>query len=406
MSLTDREVRGAKPREQDYKLGAGRGLALVVKANGTKLWRGKYRVAGREKSLSIGVYPEVTLKDARDEWEDARRLLRNGGDPSAEKRARRRAGDGNTFEAVAREWFAKQKPRWAESHSIRIIRRLERDVFPYLGKMPVETISAPDVLSVVRRIEKRKAIETAHRAAQNVSQVMRFAIATGRATTDPTTALRGALEAKTVRHHAAITDPDGLGNLLREIDAYRGSSRVTEAALRMAPHVFVRPAELRRAEWDEIDLGDALWTIPSEKMKGRESHMVPLSRQVLAILEELHPRTSSGRFVFPNARTADRPMSENALLAALRGLGYGKDDVTPHGFRATARTLLDEALEFPPHLVEHQLAHSVRDALGRSYNRTKHLTQRRDMMQRWSDYLDELRDAKGKVVPLRGRIRA
>ncbi len=309
----------------------------------------------------------------------------------------------DSFEAVAREWYAKEAPSWVPSHGERILRRLERDVFPRIGTRPVSEIAAPEILAVVRRIVDRDTVETAHRALANVAQVMRFAVATGRAPADPTPALRGALPSPDAKHHAAITDPKAFGALLADLDRYTGSP-VVRAALRFAPHVFVRPGELRRAEWAEIGFdaeGGPLWIIPSTKMKGGADHVVPLSEQAVAILREIEPLSGRSQFVFPGARSYHRPLSENAVLAALRSLGYAKESVTGHGFRATARTLLDEVLGYAPHLIEHQLAHSVRDPLGRAYNRTSHLADRRVMMQRWSDYLDGLREDGEKVVPLR-----
>jgi integrase len=295
---------------------------------------------------------------------------------------------------VAREWYAKHTSAWAESHGSRIIRRLERDIFPWLGKGPVAEITPPELLAVVRRIEGRGALETAHRALQNCGQVFRYAIATARAERDPSQDLRGALPPVKEGHFAAVTDPKRLGEILRAFDGYEGTLPV-RCALRLAPLVFVRPGELRKALWADIDLEAAEWRY--EFTKTGTPHIVPLSRQATEILEEIHPLTGRSSYVFPSARSAQRPMSDNAILAALRRMGIPKDEMTGHGFRAAARTILDEVLGFPPHLIEHQLAHAVRDPLGRAYNRTAHLAERRDMMQAWADYLDDSRANAGMV---------
>ncbi len=401
-TLTDRAIRAAKPRPKPYKLSDERGLALLIEPTGSKLWRLRYRFEGRESMLSLGTYPDTGLALAREKRDEARALLARGINPSAH-RAAKRAAVADSFAAVAREWYAKEAGGWVPSHGERILRRLERDVFPRIGTRPVSQITAPEILDVLRRIVDRSAVETAHRALANIGQVMRFAVATGRAPADPTPALRGALPSPDAKHHAAITEPKAFGALLADLDGYSGSP-VVRAALRLAPHVFVRPGELRRAEWAEINFdadGGPLWIIPGAKMKGGADHVVPLSSQAVAILCEIEPLSGRSQFVFPGARSYHRPLSENAVLAALRSLGYGKESVTGHGFRATARTLLDEVLGYSAHLIEHQLAHSVRDPLGRAYNRTTHLEERRKMLQRWSDYIDELRAGGAKVVPLR-----
>ncbi len=401
MSLTDRAIRALKPQAKPFKRFDERGLYLLVNPNGARYWRLKYRYNGQERLLSLGVYPDVSLKIARERREEARRSVADGIDPSAERAAQKLAR-ADSFEALAREWYAKEQPNWVPSHGERIIRRLERDVFPYLGNRPISDLSAPLVLGVARRIVDRGAIETAQRTLQTIGQVMRFAVATGRAERDPTVSLRGALPVHESSHLAAVTDPKQLGELLRAIDGYRGTA-VVRAALGLAPYVFVRPRELRHAEWQEIDFDaadGAIWAIPGEKMKGGRPHIVPLPWQAEEILRDLEPVTGDSSYIFPSARSSQRPMSENAVLAALRRMGFEKGSVTGHGFRATARTLLDEVLHFPPHLIEHQLAHTVRDPLGRAYNRTTHLDERRVMMQRWADYLDSLR-AGATVLPLR-----
>lgn len=399
--LTPSAVKNAKDRAKPYKLNDERGLYLLVRPNGSRWWRFKYRRPGtrKENLLSLGTFPDVSLKRAREKRDDARRLLADGIDPSAKRKIEAVAA-ADTFEAIAREWYAKNASQWVPAHGDRIIRRLERDVFPWIGAHPVSSLSAPDVLGVLRRIESRTAIETAHRALQNCGQVLRYAVATGRATADVTRDLRGALQPITKRHFAAITDPERLGDLLCAIDGYHGTLPVC-AALKLAPLVFVRPGELRKAEWSEFDLDAAEWNIPPQRRKLKKAlkgdpttppHCVPLATQAVAILRELQPLTGDGRFVFPGVRDRrNRPMSDAALTSALRRLGYDSNAMTPHGFRAIARTILDERLGFRPDFIEHQLGHSVRDPNGRAYNRTRHLDERRKMMQAWGDYLDDLR---------------
>ena len=393
MPLTDVTIRRAQPGSKSRKMFDGRGLYLEVTPRGGKYWRLKYRFGGKEKRLSLGVYPDVSLKEARHRCEDARRLLTREIDPSEYRQALKAARaqqTTNSFEAVAREWFAKHAPNWAPSHSSRIINRLERDVFPWIGGKSVATVTTTQVLALVRRLEERGALETAHRTLRNCGQVFRYAVATGRATHDPSVVLRGALPPVKGGHFATLTDPKKIGPLLKVLDGYEGSL-IVRCALQLAPLVFVRPGELRRAEWSDIDLETAEWRFTVTKTDTQ--HLVPLSRQAAEILRELYPLTGHGRYVFPSARTprGDRPMSENAVLAALRRMGIGKEEMSGHGFRAMARTLLDEVLGFRPDYIEHQLAHVVRDPHGRAYNRTAHLPERRKMMQDWADYLDRLR---------------
>lgn len=410
---TDVTLRNIKPTDATLRLNDGDGLYLLIKPNGAKWWRLDYSIGGKRKTLSIGVYPDTGLKAARDKADEARQLVAAGTDPSDVRKASkvqqakaleadRRIADGlpavDSFEEVAREWFVKFSAEWAPSHADKIIRRLERDIFPWVGKRPIASINAPELLSVLRRIEERGAVETAHRAHQNCGQIFRYAIATGRAERDSSSDLRGALPAVKQTHHAAITDPKAIGELLRAIDGYQGYF-VTKCALRLAPLVFVRPGELRKAEWVEIDLDKAEWNIPAKRMKMREPHLVPLSTQAVEILRELHALTGDGRYVFPGARTNGRPMSDNAVLAALRRMGFAKDEMSGHGFRAMARTILDEVLQVRPDYIEHQLAHAVRDPNGRAYNRTAHLAERRKMMQQWAAYLDKLK-AGADVIPL------
>ena len=413
MPLTDAAIRGAKPAAKPIRLFDSGGLYLEIAPSGGKWWRLKYRIDGREKRLSLGIYPDVPLAGRKDKetgiWIDgarerrdkARQLLAEGIDPSAHRKAVRKTKTeraANSFEAVAREWHRKFAAQWTVSHREKNLRALERDVFPWLGSRPIADLTAPDLLKVLRRIEARGAADTAHRVRQISGQVFRYAIATGRGERDLSADLRGALAPARSTHLAALTEPKAIGGLLRAIGGYSGHL-VTKCALRLAPLVFVRPGELRTAEWQEIDLDRAEWTIPADKMKTRQAHLVPLSTQAVAILRELQPLTGQGRYVFPSARSAARPMSNNAVLAALRRMGIAKDEMTGHGFRAMARTVLDEVLNVRPDFIEHQLAHAVQDPLGRAYNRTAHLGERRKMMQLWADYLDRLRDG-AVIVPM------
>lgn len=394
MPLTDTAIRNAKPAEKARKLFDGGGLYLEVAPSGGKWWRLKYRFAGKEKRLSLGVYPDVSLKDARDRRDEARKLLANEIDPSENRKAKRAAKverATNSFEVVAREWFTKHEPNWSANHANRIIRRLERDIFPWVGGKAIADITATQLLEAIRRIEQRGALETAHRALANCGQVFRYAVATGRADRDPSGDLRGALPpVKSKKHFAAVTEPKQVAEILRALDGYEGTLPV-RCALRLAPLVFVRPGELRHAQWEDIDLDNAEWRYTVTKTKTQ--HIVPLSGQAIEILKELNPLTGHGRYAFPSARNprGDKPMSDNAILAAMRRMGISKNEMSGHGFRAMARTILDEVLGFRPDFIEHQLAHAVRDPNGRAYNRTAHLPERRKMMQEWADYLDRLK---------------
>ncbi|WP_099481987.1 tyrosine-type recombinase/integrase [Stenotrophomonas maltophilia] len=398
--LTDTAIRKAKPGPKPTKLRDGGGLYVQLNPDGSRWWRWDYRrpVTGKRNTLSLGTHPEVSLADARGRQAEARRLLASGIDPGEHRKAAKVAGvekAANSFEVVTREWLGKQK--WVESYRCKVVAWMDNDVFPWIGGRPVAELAAPDFLRVARRIEERGAIESAHRIMQNCGQVMRYAVATGRTDRNPVADLRGALAPPMERHHAAITDPRELGGLLRAIDGYAGDAS-TRAALRLAPLVFVRPGELRHAEWSEIDFDAGEWNIPAHKMKMREPHLVPLSSQAVAILRDLQPLTGHRQYVFPGGRSPKRPLSDNALTAALRRMGFDKETMTAHGFRATARTLLDEVLGWRPDLIEHQLAHAVRDPNGRAYNRTSHLPERRKMMQAWADYLDALRADTGNVI--------
>ena len=392
MPLTDTAIRKAKPGEKNIKMFDEKGLFLMVTSSGGKWWRFRYTFSGKEKLLSLGTYPDTGLKEARQRRDDARKLLEDGIDPGENRKAKKSAiteRAANSFEVIAREWFATHSPKWAAGHADKIIRRLENDVFPWLGGKPIAAITAPDVLAVLRRIEGRGVVETAYRAKTNISQVMRYAIATGRAERDPCPDLKGALQTPVTTNFAAITDPKKAGELLRAIDAFNGTFAV-QCALRIAPLLFVRPGELRKAEWADIDLDKAEWRYFVTKTK--TEHSVPLAVQAVAIFKELYLLTGNGRYVFPGARTAERPMSDAAINAALRRMGYDtKTEITGHGFRAMARTILAEELHIRPDVIEHQLAHKVPDALGTAYNRTKFLKERKAMMQEWADYLDKLK---------------
>jgi integrase len=402
MPLTDTTIRTVKPGTNPMSLFDGGGLYLLVSPTGGKWWRFKYRFAGKSKLLSLGTYPVVKLKDARTKRDELRQQLASGIDPGQARKAAKIAqhGDANSFEVIAREWFIKFKPTWVASHADKIIRRLERDVFPYLGSRPINSITAPALLTVLRRIETRGALETAHRAMQNCGQIFRYAIATGRAERDPSADLRGALPPTKEKHYASITDPKVIGDLLRAIDGYQGY-QVTRCALKLAPLVFVRPGELRMAQWSEFNLEAAEWRIPAERMKSRAPHIVPLSSQAITILRELQPLTGSAKYVFPSVRTNSRPMSNNTVNASLRRLGYATTEMTGHGFRSMASTILNEQ-GWHRDAIERQLAHAERDTVRAAYNYAEHLPERRRMMQAWADYLDGLVNG-AHIVPLRAR---
>jgi len=398
MAVKDVTFRNAKPREKAYKIPAERGLYMLVKPNGSKAWRFKYRYLGKEKLLSIGMYPDITLADAIEARDSARKLLANKIDPGFDKQVKKRSAKlaaENSFEAIAREWYVKFSSKWTPSHGERILRRLEKDIFPWLGQRPISEIKAPELLSALRRIENRGAIETAHRAQQNCGQVFRYAIATGRAERDPSADLRGALAPTKKKHHASIIDPHEIGNLLRAFDGYHGHF-VTKCALRLAPLLFVRPGELRKAEWSEFNFNNAEWRIPAAKMKMREMHIVPLSTQAIAILKELEALTGTSKYVFPSIRSNKRPMSENTVTGALRRLGYTKDEMTGHGVRSMASTILNEQ-GWNRDAIERQLAHAERNAVRAAYNYAEHLPERRKMMQWWADYLNQLANEKNII---------
>jgi integrase len=407
MPLTDRAAKAAAPREKTYKLSDEKGMYLEITPKGQKYWRWKYRFAGKEKRLALGVYPEVSLKEARSKRDDGRKQLSQGIDPSAakqsQKAAQRMAGE-NSFAVVALEWFKTKMGDKSKSHRDRTVRALEKDIFPTLGRAPINDITPPQLLAVLRKIENRGAIETAKRAKQTCGQIFRYGIATGRCERDPSADLAGSLKTVKEKHLAAITDPKEVGQLMVAIDNYQGTATVC-AALKLSPLLFCRPGELRHMEWSEINWEEEQWEIPANKggenKKISFDHIVPLSTQALEILREQQLLTSKSKYVFPSARQLSRPLSENGVRTALRTMGYDNETMTPHGFRAMARTLLDEQLGYKVEWIEQQLAHAVKDHLGRAYNRTTHLPQRKKMMQHWSDYLDQLKTRSSNVVQLK-----
>lgn len=405
-NLTDTFVRQIKPsgKPTGDKHTDGAGMYLLVKPAG-KYWRLDYTYLAKRKTLALGVYPDVSLAKARQRRDKARQQVADGVDPITAKREEKQAqtdAAANTFEAVAKDWLDKTAAKRQPITQGKVETWLKKDVFPYIGSLPIASIGPRDVLTrVIRKLEARGAIDTAHRVKQLCGQVFRYAVVSGLAERDVTADLSEALSAKVQGHHAAITEPAGAGALLRAIHAYSGHG-TTVAALKLAPLVFVRPGELRTAEWSEFDLDAAEWRIPGAKMKMRVDHIVPLATQAVEVLRGLKAITGHGKYVFPSIRTGERPMSENTVNAALRGLGYSQEVHTGHGFRAMARTILDEVLGERVDLIEHQLAHSVRDPNGRAYNRTAHLPARREMMQRWADYLDRLR-VGADVIALHAR---
>lgn len=400
--LADVAIRNAKPKAKPYKLNDGKGLFLLVgTGEDQKWWRFKYQFQGKEKLLSLGTYPEVGLGAAREKRNEARSMVAAGIDPS-QARKEKKLATANTFESVARDWLKKiASNTYAATTLSRLTSRLEADVFPFIGNRPIAELRPSDIARVLERIHGRGTLETAHRMKTACSQIFRFAVGKDAAERDLTVDLRGLLPTVKYKHRAAITDPAKIAGLLRAIDAYDGS-HVVKSAMQLAPLTFVRPGELRQAEWSEFDFEAALWSIPAERMKMKEPHLVPLSKQALAILTALHPLTGHGQYLFPSGRSITRPMSDNAVNAALRRMGFEKDEMTGHGFRAMARTVLDEVLHQRVDIVEHQLAHAVKDPLGRAYNRTSFLPERVEMMQLWSDYLDSLKSSgSAKVIPLK-----
>ena len=409
--LTNTAVKNAKPKAKFYRLSDGGGMYLQVEPNGRKYWRLSYRFGGKQKLLAFGVYPDVPLaghKDkqsgtwidgARDKREAARKLLAAGVDPSDAKRAEKVAAKGSdTFEAIAWEWFGKKKVKWAAENITRVENCLSRDILPALGSKRVNDVKAPQVLAALRAVESRGALETARKCKTVISGVMAYSVATGHAERNPVMDIRGAMQERQVRHHSSLTDPKQVAQLMRDVWEYDGFF-VTQCAFKLIALLFVRPGELRNAEWSEFDLDGAEWRIPAGRMKMREQHLVPLSSQAVEILRELHQVTGRNRLVFPGVRSHDKPMSENTLTAALRYSGYSKDQMTSHGFRSTASTLLNEQ-GWNRDAIERQLAHAPRDSVRAAYNYAEFLPERRRMMQAWADYLDGLRTG-AEVVPMK-----
>jgi integrase len=401
MPLTDTQIKVIKPEAKARKLADEKGLYLLLQPTGAKLWRLKYRFGGKEKLLALGSYPDVGLKDARNRRDEARKLLADGVDPCELRKAQKAAGEiraANSFEVICREWLEKWRTTVEPAQHTKALARFEKNVFPWLGGRPIAEITAPEVLAVLRRVDERGARYTAHKVKSEISQTFRYAVATGRAERDPCPDLRGAIPPAKGENFAAITDPKEVGALLRAIDAFRGTF-IVKSALLLAPLVFVRPGELRKAEWSEIDFDKQEWNIPAKRMKARQPHLVPLSTQSMAILRELQPLTGRGVHIFAG-RDPKKPMSEAAVNAALRRMGYDtKTELTGHGVRAMARTILHEEMGVDRDVIEHQLSHRVPDALGSAYNRTKFIKERRSMMQRWADYLDKLK-AGADVIEL------
>ena len=392
MPLTDTAIKGAKPRDKSYKLSDGKGLYLLVNPNGSKYFRLKYRFGGIEKTFALGVYSETSLKLAREKCDAARELLAQGIDPNEHKKAAKHsaiAAATNSFELVAREWHTKFKVKWTADHAKRLLTRLEHDVFPYLGNRPINEITAPELLHVMRRIEARDVIDTLHRVLQNCGQIFRYGIATGHCDRDPSGDLRGALTPVKSKHHASIIDPKEIGQLLRAIDDYQGSF-VVRLALKFSALTFCRPGEIRKAEWQEIDIENKQWRIPADKMKMRQLHIVPLANQTIEILNELKTITGEGKYLFPSERSQNRPMSENTVNAALRRMDYSKEQATAHGFRSTASTRLNE-MGFNRDWIERQLAHSEKNDVRGAYNYAEFLEGRTEMMQQWANYIEHLK---------------
>jgi len=404
MALSDVKAKAAKVPEgkRQAKVSDSGGLYLLVKPAG-KYWKLKYRFAGKERALSIGVYPSVSLKEARARRDAAKKLLERNIDPSQAKQQARREKQiqrqSTTFEGVAEEWMAKNKVKWVPEYTKRIQNWLDNDILPWLGSLPIDEIKAVDVLAVLRKAEGRGTITTAHKLRSIIGQIFRYAVvATARISSDPSRDLRGALTPKVVKHRATITDPKKVGELLRAIYSFEGTY-VVQAALQITPYLFVRPGELRKAEWSEVDLDAVEWRMPAGKMKMQVAHIVPLSKQAVAILTDLKKLTGRGRFVFPSIRSVARPMSENTVNVALRRLGYSKAEICAHGFRSMASTLLHEQ-GWPSDVIERQLAHREGNDVKAAYNHARHLAERVKMMQHWADYLDGLREG-ADVIPIK-----
>lgn len=411
--LNDTTLRNAKPDAKDKRLNDGGGLYLLIKPNGAMWWRFDYSIHGKRKTLSVGVYPTIGLADARRKAEEARTSVANGTDPSdarkEAKAARQLAAENenrlnaglpiiDSFEYVAREWHSKFKAKWTDDHAGRLLARLENDVFPYIGNRPIDQIDALELLRVMQRMESRGVIDTTHRALQNCGQIFRYGVLTRRCSRDPSGDLRGALTPVKKKHHASITNPKQIAELLRAIDDYQGAF-ASKCALKLSAFTFCRPGEIRHAEWIEIDISAKQWRIPAEKMKMRQQHIVPLAEQTIELLSRLHEVTGDGKYLFPSERSASRPMSENTVNAALRRMGYSKEEMTAHGFRSMASTRLNE-MHFNRDHIERQLAHSEANDVRAAYNHAEYLPERTKMMQSWADYLDGLK-AGAQVIPFK-----
>jgi integrase len=398
--LSDTAIRKTKPKSVPSKLADEKGLYLLFHPNGSRYWRMDYRHAGKRKTLSFGVYPETSLKQARQKRDEARTLLAEGVDPAENRKAQKASitkSASNSFEVICREWLEGRKATVELAQHHKTLSRMVNDVFPWLGPRPIAEISAPEVLTVLQRIDSRGARYTAHRVRSEISCCFRYAIATGRAIYDPCPNLKGAIPPAKEKNFASITDPVGAGELLRAIDGFNGTFPVL-CALKLAPLFFCRPGELRTAKWADFDLEKAEWRYYINKTKSH--HLVPLAKQAMTILKDLQPLTGSGQYLFPGVRDPNRSMSDGTINAALRRLGYTKDEFTGHGFRAMARTIIAEELHLQPEVIEHQLAHAVPDTLGKAYNRTKYLKDRKNMMQLWADYLDQIKQG-AKIVSIR-----
>ncbi len=392
LPLTDMQVQKAKPTDKEFKISDGGGLHLLVTPSGGKLWRLQYRFADKQKSIAFGSYPELSLSKARQCRDDARQLLANGVDPSVAKKdlaVKNKLASYNTFEAITRKWHETHKSKWSEGHSKHILSRFENDIFPVVGNMLITEVRRKDLASLLEGVSKRT-LETAHRLKTAINQMFNYAVANELIALNPLGNTKGLLPKIEHKHMAAPTDPKDVAPLLRAIDNFAGSY-IVKAAMQLSPLLFCRPGELRHMEWTEVNFETAEWNIPAEKMKMRQAHLVPLSHQSITILKELQLLTGHGKYAFPCHRTPQRCMSDNAINAGLRRMGFEKSEITAHGFRAMARTILDEVLQFRPDIIEHQLAHAVRDPLGRAYNRTSHLAERKKMMITWADYLDNLK---------------
>ena len=396
MPLTDKEIQSFKPADKPYKKADGGGLYLWITPAGGKFWRFKYRFGGREKTLTLGQYPDLRLANARKKHQAAREQLANGDDPSEVKR-QEKLKQQKTFEVVAAEWWDAQRDRWTGGYAANVWRRLELDALPWLKNKPIDEISSQEILQILRRVESRGAVDTAHRISQHLSNIFGYALVCGLTPNNPAAGLVKALKTTLKRNLPAITDPQKIGELLRAIDAFQGSF-VVKQALRLAPLVFVRPGELRAAEWTEFNLDEGLWEIPAHRMKMKRPHIVPLSTQAVEILRDLEPLTGQGKYVFPSVRTPAKPMSENTLNAALRRLGYSKDEIVAHGFRSMASTRLHE-MGWKSEIIEFQLAHADKNKVRGVYNRAEYWEERKRMIQAWADSLDALKKDK-KVIGL------